>query len=69
MKKNRKVEKDGNDDVITIPYKIKLFDSARFMASSFHKILSTILQKKKKIIKLNAKIAIVFLNTNVSSII
>ena len=48
MKKNRKVEKDGNDDVITIPYKIKLFDSARFMASSFHKILSTISQKKKK---------------------
>ena len=29
-----KVNKNGNDDIITISYKIKLFHNARFMASS-----------------------------------
>ena len=29
-----KIDKDGNESVVTICYKIKLIDSARFMASS-----------------------------------
>ena len=33
-KEIRKVDKDGNEDITTISYKIKLNDSARFMASS-----------------------------------
>ena len=28
-----KVDKDGNESVVTISYKIKFIDSARFMAS------------------------------------
>ena len=33
-KETRKVEKDGIEDIITISYKIKFNDSARFIASS-----------------------------------
>ena len=33
-KEIRKVDKDGNEDITTVSYKIKLNDSARFMASS-----------------------------------
>ena len=44
-----KIDKDGNEDFVTISYKIKFVDSARFMASSL-----TISQKE--FIKLNVKI-------------
>ena len=30
-----KIDKEGNENITTIPYKIKLIGSARFMASSF----------------------------------
>ena len=33
-KENTKIDKDGNEDFVTISYQIKLVDSARFMASS-----------------------------------
>ena len=33
-KEIRKVDNDGNEDIVTISYKIKFIDSARFMASS-----------------------------------
>ena len=34
IQKSPKIDKDGNESVVTICYKIKLIDSARFMASS-----------------------------------
>ena len=55
------IDKVGNESVITISYKIKFIDSARFMVSSYQ-ILLTISQKE--FIKLNVKI--VFLNMKVS---
>ena len=51
-----KVDKDGNEDILTISYKIKFIDSAKFMASSFSN-LSIISQKE--FTKLNVKIVIV----------
>ena len=56
------IDKDGNESVVTISYKIKFIDSARFMVSS--SILLIISQKK--FMKLNVNIVIVFLNMNVS---
>ena len=56
------IDKDGNESVATISYKIKFIDSARFMVSS--SILLIISQKK--FMKLNVNIVIVFLNMNVS---
>ena len=32
-KETRKIDKDGNEDIITISYKIKFIDSGRFMAT------------------------------------
>ena len=63
VKEIGKVDKYGNKDM-TISYKIKFIDSARFMASSLSNLVDIISQKE--FIKLNAKIAIVFLNTKVS---
>ena len=54
----RKVDKDGNESVVTISYK-KNINSTRFMASWLSNLFV-------EFTKLNAKIAIVFLNTKVS---
>ena len=52
-----KIDKDGNESVVTISYKIKFIDSPRFMAS-YYQILLIISQKE--FIKLTVKIVIVF---------
>ena len=57
-------DKDGNKIVVTISYKIKLTDSARFMATSLLNLADNLI-----IHKWNVKIAIAFLNMNVSMII
>ena len=54
-----KIDKDGNESVVIMFYKIKFIDSARFMISSL-----IILQKE--FIKLSVKIVIVFLSMKVS---
>ena len=56
-----KIDKDGNEIVITISFKIKFIDSARQIHDQN---LLIILQKK--FIKLSVKIVIVFLNIKVS---
>ena len=56
-KEIQKIDKDGNENITTVSYKIKFIDSARF----HYQILSVIWQKE--FIKLNAKLAIAFLNT------
>ena len=66
-KEIRKVDKNANEDIMTISCKVKFIDSARFMASSFYKILS--ITSQKQFIKLNEMIAIVFLNMKVLMII
>ena len=40
-----KVDKEGNQNIITISYKIKFIDSARFMASSISNIFLYYKQK------------------------
>ena len=56
-KKNfKKADKNDNEDTITITYKIKIIDSARFMVHD--QILLIILGKK--FLKWNIKIVIVF---------
>ena len=52
-----KVDKDGNENIVTISYKIKCTGGARFMASSLSNLLIIL---RKKFTKLNVKIAIVF---------
>ena len=37
-----KIDEDSNENVITISYKIKLIDSARFMASSLSNLLNNL---------------------------
>ena len=64
-KKVRKIDKDGNENIITISYKVKLVDSPRFMKSfKSYQILPIILQKE--FTKLNINIATIFLNTKIS---
>ena len=53
-----KVDKDGNENIVTKSYKIKFINSVKLMASSFQ-ILLIIL--RKEFTKLNVKILIVFL--------
>ena len=60
------VDKDSNEDIVTISYKIKFIYSARFMEVRYQ-ILPLIYQAKSS--KLNVKIEIVFLNLKVSRII
>ena len=38
-KKNKKIDKDGDEDTTTISYKIKFIDSARFMVSSLSNLV------------------------------
>ena len=44
IKKPRKVNKDGNEDIITISYKIKFIDSERFMSSSLSSLFDNLTQ-------------------------
>ena len=62
-KKVKNIDKDGNETVVTISFKIKFIDSTRFMVVH-NQILVVISQKE--FIKLNVKIVIVFLNIKVS---
>ena len=44
-----KIDKDGNESVITISYKIKFIDSARFMASSLPNLVDNLAEGIHKI--------------------
>ena len=57
------IDRDGNESVVTISYKIKFIDSARFMATSLSNLVEYI---RKEYIKLDVKIVIAFLNMKVS---
>ena len=59
-KRNKKIDKAGDEDITTISCKVKFIDSARFMVSLLSNLVDNL---PKEFIKLNAKIAIVFLNT------
>ena len=50
-KKNEitKIDKDGNESVVNISYKIKFIDSARFMASSLSNLVDNFTEKNHKI--------------------
>ena len=48
-KEIRKVDKDGNEDIITISYKIKFTDSARFMPSSLSNLVNNLAEGIHKI--------------------
>ena len=44
-----KNDKDGNESIVTIPYKIKFNDSARFIAISFSNLIDNITEETLKI--------------------
>ena len=50
------IDKDGNENVVIISYKVNFIDSARFMANSFSSLVNNL---TKRIQKLNEAIAIV----------
>ena len=62
-KEVRKIDKDGNVNVVTISYKIKFIESTRFMATSLSNLVDNLHKEFKN---LNVKIVIVFLNTKVT---
>ena len=41
-KRSYKIDKDGNESVVTISYKIKIIDGARFMASSLSNLVDNL---------------------------
>ena len=43
------IDKDGNESVVTISYKIKFFDSTRFMASSLSSLVNNLAKEIHKI--------------------
>ena len=49
VKKIRKVDKGGNEDITTVSYKIKLIDSARFIASSLSNLVDNLAEGIHKI--------------------
>ena len=53
-----KIDKDGNESVVTISYEAELIDSERFMATSLSNLVDNITEG---IHKINVKIVIVFL--------
>ena len=55
-----KIDKDGNESVATISYKIRFIDSARFTTTSLSNLVDNLTQKE--FTKLNVKIMITFLN-------
>ena len=65
-KKVIKIDKDGNEMVETISYKIKFIDSMRFVATFLSKLVDSLTEG---IQKRNAKIVIVFLNMKLLRII
>ena len=44
-----KIDKDGNESVVTISYKIKFIDSARFMANSLSNLVDNLTEPIQKI--------------------
>ena len=44
-----KIDKDGNESVVTISYKIQFIDSARFMASSLSNLVNNFAEVVHKI--------------------
>ena len=44
-KKVTKIDKDGNESVAAISYKVKVFDSARFMASSLSNLVDNLTEE------------------------
>ena len=46
---NTKIDKDGNESVETISYKIKFNDSISFMATSLSKLVDTLIEGIHKI--------------------
>ena len=44
-----KIDKDGNESLVTISYKIKFTDSARFMASSLSNLVGNLAKRIHKI--------------------
>ena len=44
-KKITKIDKDGNESIVTISHKIKFTDSARFMASSLTNLVGNLTDK------------------------
>ena len=57
-----KIDRDGNENVVTVSYKIKFIDSARFIQVHYEILL---IISQKELIKLSIKIVIVFLNMKV----
>ena len=41
------IDRDGNESVVTISYKIKFIDSARFMASSISNLVDNLAESKR----------------------
>ena len=58
-KEDTKTDKNGNESVVIISYKIKFIDRARFWQLHCHILL---IISQKEFTKLNVKIVIVFLN-------
>ena len=57
-----KIDRDGNENVVTVSYKIKFIDSARFIQVHYEILL---IISQKELIKLSIKIVNVFLNMKV----
>ena len=60
----KKVDKDDNDNIVTISYQIKFIDSTRFMASSSSNLVDNI---AGGIHKIKCKDCDCFLNVKVSA--
>ena len=58
-----KRDKDGNNSVATISYKIKFIDSSRFIASSLSNLVDNLAEE---IHKIKCKVVICFLNIKLS---